>query len=264
MQHHEGPHRHRSRSRSADGHRFTFGRYQGQRYRDIHRGDPGYCQWALRVRHPSGALRDFIRWLRRQDSQREASRDSSEDSESDGIGDLQNSFRSLRDSIRALRDFEVRIPDGVGEDSDSDDGPEPRGDNREAHSNAPGVEASSQSVPRSRADATLERLPRIAYSAELFSGSPHPDSCPVCMEDFGADGREIVLTPCLHVFHAPCLGSWLSRRSDCPSCRWDIRDTGERKALGSSVISVLDSAAAAARAVAAMSEAVVVSDDSDG
>lgn len=85
--------------------------------------------------------------------------------------------------------------------------------------------------------AVLAALPRVPFKADLFSGSPHPQACPICMEDFaaeGPEGREIVLTPCFHTFHESCLGGWLARNKECPSCRWDVTDTGERKAHESS------------------------------
>merc|ERR1711939_631605 len=75
------------------------------------------------------------------------------------------------------------------------------------------------------------RLPRLEYAADLFSGDPHPKDCPICLQQFTCqdDGpfSEIVLTPCFHVFHACCLGEWLQKNQGCPSCRWDLTDTGE-------------------------------------
>merc|ERR1712187_44306 len=66
------------------------------------------------------------------------------------------------------------------------------------------------------------------YSASLFSGSPHPTTCPICMDDWTEVSGDIVLTPCLHVFHETCLRGWLARCVDCPSCRWDISKLGDQ------------------------------------
>merc|ERR1712151_622078 len=101
-----------------------------------------------------------------------------------------------------------------------------------AHASRKGKgKGASRSVPSNlqhRATAILERLPQVAYSAELFSGEPHPESCPICMEDFGASEQlassTILLTPCLHAYHEHCLRGWLEKNKNtfCPSCRWDL------------------------------------------
>ncbi|XP_010238976.1 RING-H2 finger protein ATL18 [Brachypodium distachyon] len=44
--------------------------------------------------------------------------------------------------------------------------------------------------------------------------------CPVCLCDF-ADGEVVrVLPPCMHYFHAACVGEWLRKgHTTCPLCR---------------------------------------------
>lgn len=89
-----------------------------------------------------------------------------------------------------------------------------------------------------RAEAVVKALPRVPFSTALFSGEPHPQSCPICMEDFEevvSACRQIVLTPCFHVFHENCLRGWVVRRRECPSCRWDITNLGEKEALAQRV-----------------------------
>lgn len=81
----------------------------------------------------------------------------------------------------------------------------------------------------------LDGLPRIGYSAALFSGSPYPDCCPICMEEWQDVNTGIVLTPCFHVFHETCLGGWFKQHTHCPTCRWDVTDAGEQKALDTSM-----------------------------
>ena len=41
------------------------------------------------------------------------------------------------------------------------------------------------------------------------------DECPVCMEPC----QNFVVGPCFHKFCATCARDWLSRKSECPSCR---------------------------------------------
>lgn len=42
--------------------------------------------------------------------------------------------------------------------------------------------------------------------------------CSVCLEEF-TDGEEVIVLPCKHGFHQPCLEPWLKMHSECPSCR---------------------------------------------
>ena len=55
-------------------------------------------------------------------------------------------------------------------------------------------------------------------------------ACSICLDSFTNKGMEVVQSPCheTHLFHAPCLESWLSTRienrtiSTCPTCRLEI------------------------------------------
>lgn len=214
-----------------------FGCHEGRTYRDVASHEPGYVRWVLTVRRPQGRLAAFQRYLRFTPV---------DDIDSAESGDfLSESFES-------------------DEDGDAD--------SRHAGGNAAAGEP-RQRVPTSEMQRLLHGLPRIAFSAAMFSGEPHPAACPICMEDFissacpapfggasreptgsgeataggelaaGAAGPsrnggaelEIILTPCLHVFHAACLTNWLARPSAaraCPTCRWDIGDDGASQALG--------------------------------
>jgi len=118
----------------------------------------------------------------------------------------------------------------------------------------------SQRTTMRPAHEVLDLLPRVAFDPQLFNGNPHPDSCPVCMEDFDED-RQIVLTPCLHVFHLHCLQGWLTRKKECPSCRWDITDTGEQKAFCNSHAAAAVAVLPDAAAVFAPGQAIELSDD---
>lgn len=189
-----------------------FGRHEGRTYQELANHEPGYVRWALSVRRPQGRLRAFQTWL------------------------LANS---------AVGPESPGTPGFLTDTSGEDGG------------NAPEA-APRQRGPNAREQSLLNELPRIAFSPAIFSGDPHPTACPICMEDFGpsaTSGREpaaggdsaagpssgggseleIVLTPCLHAFHASCLTNWLARPSAaraCPTCRWDIGDDGASQALG--------------------------------
>lgn len=45
--------------------------------------------------------------------------------------------------------------------------------------------------------------------------------CAVCLEDFVVGDSQAVL-PCSHVFHPDCVHRWLSRKSECPTCRHNV------------------------------------------
>lgn len=126
----------------------------------------------------------------------------------------------MRARLRAPRGRRVNTQDS--EDSSGD------GDVRESEDEEPSQNPAGQARV---ADIIIARSPQIAYSAALFSGDPHPEACPICMEDFapaeGSPSQPILLTPCLHAYHDHCLKGWLNRNHFCPSCRWDLRDTGE-------------------------------------
>ncbi|XP_030529944.1 probable E3 ubiquitin-protein ligase RHC1A [Rhodamnia argentea] len=44
-------------------------------------------------------------------------------------------------------------------------------------------------------------------------------ACPICMEAFRGDNRR---ASCGHVYHEPCIATWLSLGGSCPLCRCDI------------------------------------------
>jgi hypothetical protein len=50
--------------------------------------------------------------------------------------------------------------------------------------------------------------------------------CVICLEEVGdstGDGDGVML-PCKHAFHAQCIKQWLSRRGECPTCKFNIRN----------------------------------------
>ena len=47
-----------------------------------------------------------------------------------------------------------------------------------------------------------------------------PESCAVCLDEFGRDDKTWCLKNCMHIFHQGCLDSWMDRKHDtCPICR---------------------------------------------
>eukprot|EP00929_Paragymnodinium_shiwhaense_P064886 TRINITY_DN32582_c0_g1_i1.p1 TRINITY_DN32582_c0_g1~~TRINITY_DN32582_c0_g1_i1.p1 ORF type:complete len:349 (+),score=53.21 TRINITY_DN32582_c0_g1_i1:177-1223(+) len=265
---------HRSRSRSRRRRRrrrrrrggiLTFGMHAGQSYEETWRNQRGYCRWAMNVPHPSGPLRDFQRWLARR-QRRDETGSASEESLSLGLSDSSDSSDSDGNGhVGPAADLlGLRIADLFDEEENGGLSAGGGGHRRDA--------AAAQRI----SDA-IGRLPRVAYNERFFSGEPYPESCPICMESFKEDTdapaassqapqaheREIALTPCLHVFHTGCLKGWLARSHECPSCRWNVLDTGAGKVLQSSAQSASQASSSVVLPAELVGSTFVVS-DSDG
>ncbi|KAL9327347.1 hypothetical protein ACSQ67_007992 [Phaseolus vulgaris] len=50
-------------------------------------------------------------------------------------------------------------------------------------------------------------------------GSVEVTDCSVCLSEFEDDESVRLLPKCSHVFHAPCIDTWLKSHSSCPLCR---------------------------------------------
>ncbi|KAI3422865.1 RING-type domain-containing protein [Psidium guajava] len=75
------------------------------------------------------------------------------------------------------------------------------------------TDLTSCSVLRRKMDAlewSLSAMPMVASAT---------GACPICMEAFRGDNKR---ASCGHVYHEPCIATWLSLGSSCPLCRCDI------------------------------------------
>lgn len=269
-----------ARSRSGRGHErrpnpssgervLTFGQHSGKTYEEVLRTEPGYCNWALRLRNPRGDLMHFARWLRSRRSQ-DLNLSSTETEGEDQDITLHSAlaararqyadFAERQENLRSLQMHMQMLQELLQQGPFSTERQQLFG----LQSRLQNAVSAAEERANPAAAAILAQLPRLEYCPRLFSGDPHPESCPICIEDFGPAGNEassssatpaaassgapedaeaetaagpastneigtneIVLTPCLHVFHAHCLGGWLKKDIHCPSCRWDLTDTGD-------------------------------------
>jgi hypothetical protein len=79
--------------------------------------------------------------------------------------------------------------------------------------------------------ATFRFLQPSSSSPALGAARPEDDDdmpptsssaeCPICVAALRA-GEECRRLPCLHVFHVPCIDSWLGRNRLCPTCKKDV------------------------------------------
>nr|CAB3495357.1 unnamed protein product [Digitaria exilis] len=69
----------------------------------------------------------------------------------------------------------------------------------------------------------LRRLPEMEIAADTaVDAAGEALCCSVCLQDFRVGEQARRLPGCRHVFHVPCIDSWLVRHGSCPLCRRDI------------------------------------------
>lgn len=69
--------------------------------------------------------------------------------------------------------------------------------------------------------AAIAALPRAVYRDGSGSADPEAE-CTICLGSV-QDGEEVRALPaCGHVFHVPCVDTWLASSSSCPVCRAEV------------------------------------------
>ncbi|XP_059669944.1 RING-H2 finger protein ATL40-like [Cornus florida] len=65
----------------------------------------------------------------------------------------------------------------------------------------------------------IESLPKFSYKAS--EGLDHVEAieCSVCLSTIVEKATVRLLPNCKHLFHADCIGMWLSSHTTCPNCR---------------------------------------------
>ena len=79
---------------------------------------------------------------------------------------------------------------------------------------------------------------RVTATQEQINNSLVPrdvqDSpCAICQEAISSGG--VVLRHCSHGYHRSCILQWLSSSVRCPTCRHDIRETGQANQTSSAL-----------------------------
>jgi len=82
----------------------------------------------------------------------------------------------------------------------------------------------------------IREIETVPYSESLFEGNKdsggEPLECCICQDEFSGS-TVIKRTPCGHMFHEECLGTWLGKYARiCPLCRADLEDAVENRAGG--------------------------------
>ena len=50
--------------------------------------------------------------------------------------------------------------------------------------------------------------------------------CTICLENY-ANGDNTIALPCIHIFHADCIKTWLKNKTTCPICKYEIKYENE-------------------------------------
>ena len=46
--------------------------------------------------------------------------------------------------------------------------------------------------------------------------------CTICLEEY-VNGDDSIALPCIHIFHADCIKTWLKNKNTCPICKFEIK-----------------------------------------
>lgn len=73
-------------------------------------------------------------------------------------------------------------------------------------------------------EALIKTITAFKYKKE--AGLVEGTDCSVCLGEFQEDETVRLLPKCSHVFHLPCIDTWLKSHSNCPLCRANIVSFG--------------------------------------
>ena len=99
----------------------------------------------------------------------------------------------------------------------------------------PSIEIQGFSIPFPQSQSQSLSYPTISqimsatdvfiYSEEHVAQDGMESRCPISLEDFTVGDELCEIRNCHHIFKWTHLQSWFSRNSNCPVCRFDIRQT---------------------------------------
>lgn len=73
--------------------------------------------------------------------------------------------------------------------------------------------------------ALLKKLPKATFSQIRTSNQQlnrnTNDCCCICLSEF-EDIETLTVLPCTHIFHQPCIESWLNKNNQCPLCKQNV------------------------------------------
>ncbi|XP_031478313.1 NEP1-interacting protein-like 1 isoform X1 [Nymphaea colorata] len=76
----------------------------------------------------------------------------------------------------------------------------------------------TETHPCGMSSISLEQLGRMKFDAAEKDGDTN-STCAICLQAFQQEEIIRRLPLCKHIFHLPCIDTWLSRHNSCPLCR---------------------------------------------
>ncbi|KAK3119577.1 hypothetical protein QOZ80_9AG0672430 [Eleusine coracana subsp. coracana] len=70
---------------------------------------------------------------------------------------------------------------------------------------------------RNKKGQLLATVPEVPYKGMIPPDAA--DECVICQAAYEVDERCLVLPKCNHMFHKPCIATWLRKHVTCPLCR---------------------------------------------
>lgn len=88
-------------------------------------------------------------------------------------------------------------------------------------------EGQAISASNATGQTTSTQASAAASTSTAASPSPPPDDdnpCPICYTELDPSGplTSLMVCPCDHVFHTPCLTRWMHEKLECPVCRAEL------------------------------------------
>jgi hypothetical protein len=90
------------------------------------------------------------------------------------------------------------------------------------------IQSMNQTQPGGNPPASKEALKNLKkfkmsedYCKKDKNGSLEYPTCSVCMSEIQKE-EDTVLVPCGHLYHEPCLTTWLNMHNNCPVCRYEL------------------------------------------
>eukprot|EP00747_Dinoflagellata_sp_TGD_P218427 gnl/TRDRNA2_/TRDRNA2_90682_c0_seq1.p1 gnl/TRDRNA2_/TRDRNA2_90682_c0~~gnl/TRDRNA2_/TRDRNA2_90682_c0_seq1.p1 ORF type:complete len:375 (-),score=80.78 gnl/TRDRNA2_/TRDRNA2_90682_c0_seq1:48-1148(-) len=77
-------------------------------------------------------------------------------------------------------------------------------------------ETKKRKKKRKGLEETLPSLPHVNVRTDQL---PPDETCSICLSALATEGDELLLMPCNHWVHTPCVVDWFERQEQCPLCR---------------------------------------------
>jgi hypothetical protein len=80
-----------------------------------------------------------------------------------------------------------------------------------------GLDEDDDTAPSDERVQTINSLPTHTFHDDNNGTA----TCNICLEAF-VNGDNVKTLPCLHMFHTSCIDTWLTRKSECPLCKYSL------------------------------------------